>query len=87
MLEKEGWRFWKKEDKPPSSPDCAPFECSFWNHIDGVLCKERSPNVAELKERVNATWAAMTPSFIKRVTCRLRSRLERVVAAGGVRIE
>ncbi len=43
--------------------------------------------MAELKERVNAAMAAMTPSFIKRVTRRLRSRLERVVAAGGGHIE
>ena len=47
------------------------------------MCKEGSPNEAELKESVNAAWAAMTPSFIKRVTCRLRSRLERIGAAGG----
>ncbi len=87
MLEEEGWQFWKKEDKPPSSPDCAPFEYSIWNHIDGILCKERSPNVAELKEHVNAAWATMTPSFIKRVTRRLRSRLERIVATGGGRIK
>ncbi len=51
------------------------------------MCKETSFNVAELKERVNATWAAMTPSFIKRVTRRHRSRLEHVVAAGCGHIE
>ncbi len=39
--------------------------------------------MAELKEHVNATWAAMTPSFIKRVTGRFRSRLKRVVATRG----
>ncbi len=43
--------------------------------------------MAELKEHVNATWATMTHSFIKRVTRRLRSRLELVVAAGGGRIK
>ncbi len=43
--------------------------------------------MAELKEHVNAASAAMTPSFIKRVTRRLWSRLERIVAAGGGRIK
>ncbi len=37
--------------------------------------------MAELKEHVNTAWAAMTPSFIKRVTRRLGSTLERIVAA------
>ncbi len=43
--------------------------------------------MAELKEHVNATWTSMTPSFSKRVTRILRSRLERVVAAGGCHIK
>ncbi len=39
--------------------------------------------MAELKEYVNVAWAAMTPSFIKRVSGRFWFRLECVVAARG----
>ena len=43
--------------------------------------------MAELKMHINVAWAAMTPSFIKRVTRRFQSRLECVVAARGGRTE
>ncbi len=65
---------------------CSP-RLQYRDHIDGVSCKERSPNIAELKEYVNVAWAAMTPSFIKRVSGRFRSRLESVVAARGSHIK
>ncbi len=87
MLEEEGWLFLDKSMWPPSSPDCAVLDFAIWDHISGVACRDRAPNVAILKERVNAAWDAMDPSFIRRSCRRFRSRLERVVAARGGRIE
>ncbi len=43
--------------------------------------------MAELKEHINVAWAAMAPSFIKRVTGRFQSRLDCVVAARSGRIK
>ncbi len=87
MLEREGWRFWDKATWPPSSPDCAVLDFAIWDHINGVACRDRAANVEELKTKVNAAWVAMDPAFIRRSCARFRSRLERVVAAEGGRIE
>ncbi len=59
---------------------------AIWD-INGVACRDRAANMEELKTKVNAAWAAMDPAFIRRSCARFRSRLERVVAVEGGRIE
>ena len=84
MIEQElGWRFWRKDQWPPSSPDLNPLDYGVWDSVAQIACAKAAPNIDTLRERVAQAWAAQDPAQVRR-TCRgFRRRLEAVVAAHG----
>jgi len=86
-LDNNGWCFWRKDEWPPSSPDCAVLDYAIWDAIASVACRDTAPNVATMKERVDEAWCNMSANFVKKSCRAFRPRLEAVVASKGGRIE
>ncbi len=87
FLEELGWRFWRKTEWPPSSPDLAPLDYGIWNNVERKACAEAAPSIPVLREQVAQAWTAQDPAEVRKVCRGFRRRLEACIAAQGGYIE
>ncbi len=84
MIKEElGWRFWTKEQWPPSSPDLNPLDYGVWNGVAQIACASPVDNIASLRQRVAQAWVAQEPEQVRRICRGFRRRLDAVVSAHG----
>lgn len=83
FLKREKEEFWSKEMWPPSSPNLNPLDYSIWARLVTKVNSKRHTSVTNLKKVIKKEWEAMEKDYIKKVTSRFRSRLERVLENDG----
>ncbi len=73
---------------PLSSPDLNPLDYGIWGILEARACATSHWNVEALKNSVNQEWSNLSSEkFIISTCSSFRSRVEKVVAAGGGHIE
>ncbi len=72
---------------PSSSPDLNPLDYGVWGVLEARACDTSHRSVEALKKSVNLEWSNVSEKFIISTCSNFRSRLEKVVAAGGGHIE
>ena len=72
---------------PPRSPDLTPLDFFLWGHIKNTVYRTAPDNVEELRQRILAAAATITPEMLGNVQRSIRRRLERCVAMGGQNFE
>ncbi len=82
-----GWRFWAKDQWPPSSPDLNPLDYGVWDKVAQIACATPAPNIDILRQRVAQTWEALDPSEVRTICRGFRRRLAAVVTAEGGHID
>ena len=83
FLEREGVEYWNKEMWPPSSPDLNPLDYAIWSRLVRQVNRVRHTNMDNLKNAIIQAWGDMDADYLKHVTGRFRSRLERVLEGDG----
>ncbi len=78
-----GWRFWAKDQWPPSSPDLNPLDYGVWDRVARIACATPASNITELRNRVSQAWTALEPDEVRTICRGFRRRLEAVVEAQG----
>ena len=83
FLKREGVEFWSKDMWPPASPDLNPLDYAIWSRLVREVNRVRHTNKESLKNAIREAWEHMDADYLKHVTGRFRSRLERVLDADG----
>ena len=83
FLRRNSVEFWPKAMWPPASPDLNPLDYAIWSRLVRDVNKVRHTNKDELKKAIVDAWEDMDADYLKHVTGRFRSRLERVLEGDG----
>ena len=83
FLRKQSVEFWPKSMWPPASPDLNLLDYAIWSQLVRQVNKVRHTNKDELKNAIIQAWGDMDADYLKHVTGRFRSRLERVLEGDG----
>ena len=76
FVTKDGW--------PPNSCDCNPLDYAVWGRMVDKMGRIPHSSVPAMKQAVSKAWDnEMSPEYIRKVCGSFRSKLEKVVAAGG----
>jgi hypothetical protein len=86
-LADDNWGFWNKLMWPSSTPDLSPLDYSIFDNSKGKACSDPAPDLATLRQRIDAAWGALDATYVRQVCSAFRGRLERVITANGGRIE
>ncbi|GBL75402.1 hypothetical protein AVEN_194594-1 [Araneus ventricosus] len=72
---------------PPRSPDLTPLDFFLWEHIKGQVHANPPPILQNLRRRITAACASVTPAMLYNAQREIQSRVQMCIVANGEHFE
>ena len=75
------------EEWPPRFSDLTPLDFFLWSYLKQLVYATSPQTLQNLKWRIKATYANVSPSVLRHVQCEIQTRIQMCIAADGAKFE
>ena len=72
---------------PPRFSDLTPLDFFLWSYLKQLVYVTSPQTLQNLKWRIKATYANVSPSVLRHVQCEIQTRIQMCIAADGAKFE